>query len=161
MSSPKRCRPGKNLVLLLQAPSDRWWQSLDSASVPACERQPGGGIAPKLMLYVWGFVWRSNLPHANLTKELAAINLPDDVARPKEEKYYFCSSGRNAMSRKPCKNQYKNFTCSCLDNVKNVNCGFAVRGPTPPQWDTRSCHCNRYTPKLLFFASLGSRYFLA
>ena len=36
--------------------------------------RPGGGIAEKLMSYVWGFVSRSNLGnHANLTKELGKI----------------------------------------------------------------------------------------
>ena len=55
---------------------DRWWQSLEKALPQSLrvKEKPGGGLGPKLMLYVWGFVWRSNLPnHANLTKELAAI----------------------------------------------------------------------------------------
>ena len=55
---------------------DRWWHSLEKALPQSLrvKEKPGGGLGPKLMLYVWGFVWRSNLPnHANLTKELAAI----------------------------------------------------------------------------------------
>ena len=55
---------------------DRWWQSLEKALPQSLrvKEKSGGGLGPKLMLYVWGFVWRSNLPnHANLTKELAAV----------------------------------------------------------------------------------------
>ena len=34
--------------------------------------KPGGGIAEKLMSYVWGFVWRSSLHnHASLTTSWA------------------------------------------------------------------------------------------
>ena len=55
---------------------DRWWQSLDKALPQSLhvKDRPGGDIAEKLMSYVWGFVWRSNLGnHANLTKKLGKI----------------------------------------------------------------------------------------
>ena len=55
---------------------DRWWQSLENAFPNSLhvKNKGHGGICAKLMLYVWGFVWRSNLPNrCNLTKELGQI----------------------------------------------------------------------------------------
>ena len=74
----KKVRPKKKPGVVVAGTQcvDRWWQSLDKALPQSLhvKDRPGGDIAEKLMSYVWGFVWRSNLGnHANLTKELGKI----------------------------------------------------------------------------------------
>ena len=55
-----RKRPG--VVVAGTQCVDRWQQSLEKALPQSLhvKDRPGGGIAEKLISYVWGFVWRSN-----------------------------------------------------------------------------------------------------
>ena len=72
----------------------RWRQSLEKTlpvSLHVKDRHGGGNTKnmKKLISYVWGLVWRSNLGnHANLTKELGKIMQLGTHRTSKRENYF-------------------------------------------------------------------------